>query len=90
MKPDEVKNKEIKRTASYCGSAEQSRAADIRDAFGITGGCGIKIGDRGLRSGDSERGNVFRLCNLELFQNNVALFDEQGETSGITWPTLCQ
>ena len=82
--------KTLKETASYCSPTEPPWSADVRDAFGITGGCRIEIGNRGLGGGDSERGNVFGLCNLELFQDYVTFFYEQGETSGIAWSTLSQ
>lgn len=81
--------------ASY-SSTEHSWAANVRNTFGVTTRPRIKIGNRGLGSGDAERGNIFRLCDLELFQNYITFLDKQSETLGITgqvfgqWPKLIQ
>lgn len=69
--------------ASY-RSTERSWAANVRNTVAVTAGHRIKIRNRGLRSGNAERGNIFRLCNLELFQNYITVFDEQSETLRIT------
>ncbi len=61
---------ERRRPASYI-SSEYPWAADECDTFRVTEGSRIEIRDiefrdRGLRSCNSERGNVFRLGNLKM------------------------
>lgn len=69
-------------------STKHSWAANVCNAFAVTAGRRIKIRNRGLGGGDAERGNIFRLCNLELFQNYITFFDKKSETLGITWTNL--
>jgi hypothetical protein len=77
--------KKIKgRLAPYSGSGgKHPRAADVCDTFGVTDGCRIEICKRGLGCCDSERGNVLRLRNLKLLQDQITILDEQGKTLGI-------